>query len=132
MRVLRFSMCIASIGLLSGCDPALVDAPLDQDKDGLLSDIEAEIGSDPDNADSDGDGHSDGSEYDNGTDPNDSSDHPYMGGWQVNRCDEDPIPSGNALGDVTQDFALTDQYGEEVSLYDFCENTVLLVTGTYW
>jgi hypothetical protein len=132
MRVPFFSVYAGAAVLLLGCDPAVVEAPLDLDHDGLLSDIEEEIGSDPLNEDSDGDGHLDGSEYENGTDPNDASDHPYMGGWQVNRCETDPLPSGNGIGDVTQDFALTDQFGEEVSLYDFCKNTVLLITGTYW
>ena len=132
MRVSFLSVSLVSVGMLLGCDPVVVDAPLDLDNDGLLSDIEEEIGSDPLNDDSDGDGHLDGAEYDAGTDPNDFEDHPYMGGWQVNRCDSDPLPSGNGIGDVTQDFALSDQYGEEVSLYDFCNNTVLLVTGTYW
>jgi hypothetical protein len=132
MRIVFMNVCVASVGLLLGCDPAVVDAPLDLDGDGLMSDIEEEIGSDPLNSDSDGDGHSDGAEYYSGTDPNDADDHPYMGGWQINRCESDPIPSGNGIGDVTEDFALTDQYGEEVSLYDFCENTVLLITGTYW
>lgn len=117
---------------LMGCEAVEVDAPLDRDQDGLLSDYEEEIGTDPEKADSDGDGHDDGSELEAGTDPLDIDDHPYLGGWQVARCDSDPLPSGNGIGDVTQDFSLSDQHGEEVSLYDFCQKTVVMLTGAFW
>jgi hypothetical protein len=126
---------ILSAGVLlvaAGCDPAMVDISFDQDQDGLLSNEEEDIGTDPNDADSDGDGHLDGDEVFAGTDPLDADDHPYLGGWDITRCDEVPQPTGDDLGQITADFQLFDQYGEEVSLYDFCQKTVLLVTGTFW
>ena len=130
---MRLHTLSAAVLLLSiGCDPAMVDIPFDQDQDGLLSNEEEEIGTDPDEADSDGDGHSDGDEWFGGTDPMDADDHPYLGGWDITRCNAEPQPTGDGVGQITADFLLPDQHGEEVSLYDFCQKTVLLVTGTFW
>ena len=125
---------LSSVVLLAsmGCDPAMVDIPFDQDQDGLLENEEEELGTDPDNPDSDGDGHFDGDEVFGGTDPVDADDHPYLGGWDITRCNVDPQPTGDGVGQITADFLLPDQYGEEVSLYDFCQKTILLVTGTFW
>ena len=116
----------------AGCEATMVDIPFDEDQDGLLSNEEEELGTDPLEADSDGDGHFDGDEFFGGTDPMDADDHPYMGGWDVTRCNADPQPTGDAVGQITADFALPDQYGEDVELYDFCQKTILLVTGTFW
>jgi hypothetical protein len=130
---MRTSLLTGSLFLLTvACDATLVDIPFDLDQDGLLSSEEEDLGTDPDDADSDGDGHMDGDEYWNGTDPLDADDHPYLGGWDITRCDEVPQVTGDAVGQVTSDFALSDQYGEEVSLYDFCQKTILLITGTFW
>jgi hypothetical protein len=127
-----FYLSAGVVLLAAGCDATMVDIPFDQDQDGLLSDEEAELGTDPDDPDSDGDGHSDGDEAWGGTDPLDAESHPYLGGWDITRCDQDPQVTGDGVGQVTSDFALSDQYGEEVSLYDFCQKTILLVTGTFW
>jgi hypothetical protein len=118
--------------LATACDPTLVDIPFDQDQDGLLSSEEEVLGTDPNDPDSDGDGHMDGDEDWNGTDPLDADDHPYLGGWDITRCDQVPQVTGDNVGQVTSDFALSDQYGEDVSLYDFCQKTILLITGTFW
>ena len=130
MRRLFFS--VGFIGLVMACDPVEVDIAYDEDQDGLLSNEEEELGTDPFEADSDGDGHADGDEFFGGTDPLDVDDHPYMGGWDITRCNQDPTPTGDAVGQVTADFAAADQYGEDVELYDFCQKTILLVTGTFW
>ena len=115
-----------------GCTAAEVDIPYDQDQDGLLSDEEDALGTDPDDADSDGDGLSDGEEYLEGTDPLDDDDYPYLGGWPIARCDPEPDTSGNDAGEITDNFSLGDQNGQEVDLYDFCGNTVYLVLGAFW
>ena len=52
--------------------------PLDQDGAGLMSDLEAELGTDPFSADTDGDGCR-RRKYSIGTDPTDLSDRPYVG-----------------------------------------------------
>jgi hypothetical protein len=130
---MRTSFLTGSVLLLAAaCDATLVDIPFDQDQDGLLSSEEEVLGTDPDDPDSDGDGHLDGDEEWGGTDPLDADDHPYLGGWDITRCDEDPQVTGDDVGQVTSDFALSDQHGEDVSLYDFCQKTILLVTGTFW
>ncbi len=130
MRTLLFCS-VLSVQLLA-CSPVDVDISYDEDQDGLLSSEEEELGTDPFEADSDGDGHGDGDEYFGGTDPLDIDDHPYMGGWDITRCNQDPVATGDAVGQITSDFSVPDQYGEDVELYDFCQKTVLLVLGTFW
>jgi hypothetical protein len=134
MRVLVLLCSAAMSASLMACATAEVDLPTDADHDGMLSDAEAAAGTDPNNADSDGDGHSDGAEVDAGHDPMDPEDHPYLGGYAINRCDADPVASGGggSIGDIFSDFQLMDQFGEEVSLYDFCGNYVYIEAGTFW
>lgn len=119
--------------LCLGACVAAVDIPLDPDQDGLLDDGEFLAGTDPDNPDSDGDGFSDGLEVSQYTDPLSDLDHPYTGGWNIGACRHDPITAtGDRPGDVTRDFALVDQYGDTLHLYDFCDRAVLLVSAALW
>lgn len=104
----------------------------DDDRDGLTNGEEDELGTDPDAADTDGDGYEDGEEVDGNTDPTDRQDHPYLGGWPIDACRDDLRPTGNDVGDVTADFALLDQFGEEVHLHDFCGKEVLLLSSAMW
>ncbi len=65
----------------NGLDPYnAADASSDPDSDGLTNIQEFDLGTDPANADTDGDGYSDGDEIANGKDPLDPHDHdpPYM------------------------------------------------------
>lgn len=122
---------------IAGCSPALVDfepfPDTDADEDGLLDSEEAEHGTDPDVADSDGDGHDDGVEVSAGTDPLDGLDHPYLGGYPMDTACRDGIQAtGSAVGDIAENFALTDQHGDQVRLHDFCDHTVLLLTSAVW
>ena len=127
--------------LIMGCEPVPVDLNFDasaaggadSDGDGLSDTEENELGTDPNESDSDGDGWLDGEEVDVGSDPTDESDHPYTGGWQIDAACRDGIEAtGNSVGDITDDTSLSDQYGEEVHLHDFCERAVLLVSGAFW
>ena len=111
-----------------GTDPTEADT----DGDGLADGEEGDLGTDPTNADSDGDGYSDSEELAEGTDPVDGDSHPYLGGYVTNPCEEPPEATGSAVGDVMADFALVDQHGDTVRLYDFCGDTVLLVNGAFW
>ena len=56
----------------------------------------------------------------------------YIGGYNTNVCETLPESNGYAIGDVSYDFGLMDQHGEMVSLMDFCDNTVLLVSSAFW
>ena len=118
---------------LVGCEPAVVDVPLDQDQDGLLSDVEEELGTNPENDDSDDDGHLDGAEVAAGTDPLNGDEHPYMGGWSVGDCRDDIVSTGShTAGDIAQDFELMDQNGETVRFHDFCDDVVIVVSAAWW
>lgn len=130
MRPLAFLFALP----LVACATAEIDVPTDADHDGLMSDAEEAAGTDPNNEDSDGDGHLDGTEQDQGFDPMDPEDHPYMGGYAINRCDSNPTAtgSGGSIGDIFGGFELGDQHGEAVSLYDFCGSYVYIVAGTFW
>jgi len=110
--------------LSSGCVVSDVDIPFDFDEDGLL--LEDQWGTDPDDPDSDGDGHLDGAEVDAGADPMDSDDHPYIGGWELDSCRHDIEGTGYDVGDIAMDFRIPDQHGEALSLHDFCGKAILI------
>ena len=130
--MIRALLGLGSLVVLTACDPAVVEMAFDEDGDGLLSTEEAEIGTDPNEADSDGDGVDDGSELTAGTDPLDGEHFPYDGGWAIARCDEDPVGTGKSVGDTVDDFSLVDQNDQRVKLYDFCEYAVLVTVGAFW
>src|SRR5687768_19010 len=85
---------------LAACAPAELDMPTDMDADGVLSDVEEEMGTDPANPDSDGDDHLDGDEVAEGSDPLDPDSHPYKGGWTIDSaCNETIESTGAEVGD---------------------------------
>jgi hypothetical protein len=120
------------------------DGDEDPDGDGLTNDQEAELGTDPNdadtdddlledgaevnlhdtdptNADTDGDGYLDGWEYNEGSDPKDAASVIYTGGWPYNpNKDElgDPTSGAATPGSPIPRFRLGDQFGEELDLYD--------------
>jgi hypothetical protein len=60
--------------------------------------------------------------------PGDSADtgeSPYQGGWDIGAC-QDQMQSEVA------DFYLTDSYGDQVRLYDFCHKAIMLTAGSFW
>jgi len=129
---LRWPIVVCMLSAL-GCGDK-VDPDLDSDGDGLTDVEEDALGTDPMSSDSDGDEFSDAEEVANGTDPMDFLDHPYYGGWPKGDCANDLIPTGaHQVGAVAEDFALLDQFGnaEKVRLYDFCDQTVLLVSSAF-
>ena len=105
---------------------------LDEDGDGLLTSQEEDLGTDPTVADSDGDGHNDGDEVAGGFDPLDEDDRPYLGGYEINRCDEDVVSTGFQVGQIAESFELMDQFGEILRLSDFCGQTILLEGSAFW
>ncbi|MCP4808644.1 MAG: TlpA family protein disulfide reductase [Proteobacteria bacterium] len=104
----------------------------DADGDGLTNGEEQDLGTDPNERDTDGDGTDDPDELDGNTDPTDASDKPYAGGYPIDSCRWDIDGEGHSVGQVVENFKLTDQYGESVRLYDFCEHAVVLVSSAGW
>jgi hypothetical protein len=104
----------------------------DADGDGLTLDEETALGTDPDEADTDGDGVGDGEEVEQSTDPLDDKDFPYEGGWAKGSCRKDIDGEGYSKGDVSRNFTMVDQFGEDVSLHDFCDRTIYMVFAAFW
>ncbi len=112
---------------------------LDPDDDGLLTEDELALGTDPADPDTDGDGQGDGDEVDAGTDPLNMYSRTYAGGYSIGDCAVADLPTSGGpsaatyqLGDTALNFALADQYGEMVDLYSFCGQTVILTFGATW
>jgi hypothetical protein len=105
---------------------------VDSDGDGLTDSEEVALGTDPNATDSDGDGWDDGAEVADYSDPTSASDHPYTGGWAKGACRDSIVGEGFNVGQVANGFTLSDQHGENVNLYDFCDREVLLVSAAFW
>jgi hypothetical protein len=157
MRVL-----LSSFVLLVGC-AAVEDAKMDSDGDGILDEAERSAGTDPESADSDDDGLSDGDEANAGTDPlaADSDGDGYLDPWELTEG-SDPMDDQSLIyqghwpynpnkdemedpgwgerareGNALPRFAWTDQFGEQVDIYDFAgqgKPVVLDLSGAwcYW
>lgn len=103
MRTPVLAAC-ALLGLVA-CGPRELDPLADEDGDGITNGEESELGSDPRNAD----------------------DVPYAGGWAMDaHCRGDVQATGNGEGQIAEDFALVDQFGEEFHLHDFCDHVILV------
>ena len=131
MRSISLSLILATS--LMSCGPADLDFGdegdqpfIDTDGDGLSDDEELELGTDPSKEDTDGDGYSDMVEDNSYTNPTDASDHPYAGGWPIDACRNDIVGSGVGEGDTIDNLTVTDQFGEELKLHDFCNHVVLI------
>lgn len=104
----------------------------DSDGDGLTDTEEEALGTNPAQADSDGDGYDDGYEVDYGTDPNDLWDKPYEGGWDIDfECRDSVVGTGDDVGEIAFDFEAYNQHSDLLSLYDFCNHTVLVVASAF-
>lgn len=113
----------------------------DSDGDGLLDGEEYhELGTDPAVFDSDGDGYGDGVEVQRGTDPLDDASVIYAGGWPATHM-ADAVwdearrsPASMRQNRAFKRAALTDQYGEDVDLYDFARDgvPVLIDVSAVW
>jgi hypothetical protein len=117
--------------MIVGCSPKSEDEGTSEEGPTSAADNGASGDADAD-TDSDGDGFTDADEVNQNTDPDDASDHPYAGGWPIDSCRHDIVGTGNMEGDIAENWALTDQFGEEISLHDFCDHAVLLVGSAFW
>ena len=130
-----FRALLAATLLLTACggkeepiDTGSYDPNADPDEDGLSNSEEEALGTDNRNPDTDGDGVTDGKEVNGNTDPLDAADKPYTGGWKIGACRDRVIASGEGIGDVAEDFTLTDRYGDPIRLHSFCDRVIVLVS----
>lgn len=63
--------------------------------------------------------------------PEENPNPQYIGEYNTNLCETEPAANGYAIGDTSYDWQSVDQHGETISLSDFCENTVLLVSSKF-
>ena len=103
----------------------------DIDNDGLVECEEISLGLDVENADSDGDGHTDGDEMACKSDPTDAADVCYACGWIKN----DPgtlVETGSEIGDTIANISLIDQCGDNVDIWDFYGEYHILYQTAAW
>jgi hypothetical protein len=50
---------------------------------------------------------------------------PYQGGWDVGDCQDE-------MQSQVADFFLTDSFGDQIRLYDFCHKAIFLTAGSFW
>jgi hypothetical protein len=107
-----------------GSDPLAADS----DDDGLDDGAELELGTSLVDADTDGDGYSDRDEDFEGVDPLDPDDVIYKGGWPY-YFEKSDLEAGDSLevGERFMDLKLVDQFGDEVSLWDFYNDDTYVV-----
>jgi len=126
--------------LLAGCVP-------DPDPDGdlLTTEFEESIGTDPENADTDGDGFEDGEEYVNYFSPTKDDDFPYTNAdyprgplpssdaWDALRDEaDDDMGRGWDVDEFTKSFAGVDQYGDSLLLKRFYGEVILIDVSAEW
>ena len=118
--------------LLSGCmNKEKCVAGQDSDSDGLEDCTEIDIGTDINLADSDGDGISDAEEVDCISDPLNIDETCYACGWE-HRAPDSLVSTGAEEGDVISNIRLSDQCGEEVSLWDFYGDYQIVYLTVGW
>jgi len=114
-----------------GCD----NSNRDTDEDFLTDLMEEAIGSDPESADSDGDGFDDAYEYLSYFDPNDPTDFPYTGDYPRLPLPADIDGEGWDEGEISRnwdDEDAIDGFEEIVSLHRFYGNVILIDVGAEW
>ena len=107
--------------------------------------------SDPALEDNDGDGFSNAQEIEANTNPDSKWSYPLAhGNYNIGYCDIiDPTPTGKSpsasfsdggmefswdhygVGDVVDNIILKDQYGQDVPLYSFCGQNIMIVTAGF-
>ncbi len=116
-----------------GTDPAEADTDGDGVSDG---DEVQELGTDPLAADSDGDGYDDGLEREEGSSPTDGFSWPEgdcrWPDFSDEAADNGVVGSGWALGDIIHDFQLIDRHEGPLSLYQYYGFVILLDFSAGW
>ena len=135
-----FLFCLTTLWF--GCDAG------DSDTSSEASNSTPDGGIVDDGTDDDGDGFTNMEEEEAGTNPDYAYSHPYTGGYNVGFCDTPPEPTGPTgtglnestgvtwaaydVGDVVENWTMTDQHGEEVDLYSFCGKHIVVAFSAGW
>jgi hypothetical protein len=110
--------------------------PLDADGDGVDITTEQQIGTDPNNPDSDTDGFFDGHELEAGSDPLTLASWPYLSGLWPNRfafAQADGLEGEGWLpGQRVPNHMVTDQFGNPVQLHQFYGYKIVISFGAVW
>ena len=146
-------LALLALSLTFGCKNAddEMDMGADNDGDGIANGDELDMGTDPNNPDSDEDGFDDAREWADGTNPNYEYSHAYEGDYRIGYCDTPPATTGPTMaqsytdeggstynysvlqnGDVPNNFTMIDQYGENLDLYSFCGRQVMVMVSAGW
>ncbi len=102
----------------------------DPDGDQLTNDFESEIGTNPNVADTDGDGYDDGVEHTNFFFARDASDYPYIGGYPRGPIPEEVEGEGFDQGQITDNWSHLDQFEQELWMHRFYGNVVVIYIDT--
>lgn len=111
-----------------GTDPTVEDS----DADGLLDGEEVTLGTDPLLADSDGDSFDDGVEVTETSDPLNKFDWPAGMGWPDFSADAPTGARGYDVGDILENFTVTDANGDTLSLDQFSGMVRMLDYSAGW
>gem|GEM_PF-4483068 len=60
------------------------------------------------------------------------TDSPYEGGWRIGDCSDSIEATGTRPGMVVPNVVYTDQFGEPLALYDFCDRAVYVEFVAAW
>lgn len=111
----------------------------DADEDLLSDNFELAIGTNPEIADSDGDGYTDAEEWLRYYNPMDNEDHPSEESDYVRFPSPSNVPDGDGVdsegwdeGDTSNNWQAQDQHGEFVDLHDFYGQVILIDVAAEW
>ena len=137
----RLALLLATLTFVLGCPPAGGDDDDnngDRDGDLLSDDFEALIDTDPDDADTDGDGWTDAEEHFTYFSPRIDNDFPYQGRYPrgplmaSDAWDEYTETAGWALDDISKTWTDEDRWGEEIKLRRFFGQVILIDLSAEW
>ena len=136
---------LATLSLLVlGCSAA--DSK-DDDEASPDTNADEDDAAEEDLSDDDGDGFTNAEEALAGTNPDYAYSHPYAGNYNVGFCSQPYSPTGPTgtgindndvtwtayqTGDVPENWTMPDQHGEDVDLFSFCGQHIMLSFSAGW
>lgn len=134
MRLTSLAFGLLALTATTACigeDPEEEETVQDADGDGLTDAEEADLGTDPDNADTDGDGFDDAAEVEAGTDATVCWSVPE--GWPQCQALADGVSAeGWSMDQIVPSFPMTDQFGNEIESWDFYGMVTIVDISAGW